>query len=89
LTKKGQRGGGGRDFRKINQEEVIFSICYRGQFTYFLTPRIFLVNPSEPLIKKWKLQDSKQPGVQIFEIETEANDRMLKAKQLLAEFIKK
>jgi len=71
---------------KINQE-VALSICFRSQYNYFAKPKIFLVNPTEFLIKKWQLGDPNKRGSRFYFVEVE-NDGFQKAKNLLAKFIK-
>ncbi|KLL01674.1 MAG: hypothetical protein MRERC_11c028 [Mycoplasmataceae bacterium RC_NB112A] len=81
------KGGGRWDFGKKTAKEVIFSISFRGRFNYLLKPKIFLVSPSELLIKKWQLEP-KEFEIYFYSIETEANDGYLNAQYLIIEFMK-
>ena len=55
---------------------------------WLVNPKLFLVGPSEFLIKKWQLKNSDEQGVYFYLIETENSEGFKKAKNLLTEFIR-
>ncbi|KLL02650.1 MAG: hypothetical protein MRECE_56c002 [Mycoplasmataceae bacterium CE_OT135] len=95
LIMKEVRKGVCWDFIKTGQKAPILSIWFKNQSGFYSKPTIFLVNPSDFLEREFPMQlvkgkgkNSYYGGTHFYLIETEKNNGLIRAQQLITEFIK-